>query len=224
VRAEARASAHLVIGIDGSVTQLVAFNRKAWHAGASKWDERSGVNGFSIGIELDNPGVLTRRANGWFSAWGDPVDENDVVEAVHRNGGGLRGWCAYSPEQLETAVEAASVLIRRYELKDVLGHEDVAPSRKVDPGPAFPMGSFQARVIGRQDDEPEVFETIVALNIREGAGTRYDKLPGSPLAPGTRLEVVGQEGAWRLIDVLEEVNGDTDVQGWVHGRYIRRIG
>jgi len=217
----ALASAHLVIGVDGAITQLVAFNRKAWHAGRSRWAGRDGLNNFSIGIEMDNPGVLTRRVSGWFTSWGDPVKDHNVVEAVHKNGGALRGWHTYSAPQLEAAMEAATLLVRRYGLKDVLGHEDVAPARKIDPGPAFPMDSFRARVIGRKDDEPEVFETIVDLNIRRGAGTRFDKLSVSPLPTGTRLEVLAQEGAWRLVDVLDPVNGETDVHGWVHGRYIR---
>ncbi len=67
VNPQARASAHVVIGADGEITQLVAFNRKAWHAGSSQWAGRIGVNNFSIGIELDNPGALTRRSSGWFT-------------------------------------------------------------------------------------------------------------------------------------------------------------
>lgn len=223
VNPQARASAHLVIGADGAITQLVALNRKAWHAGRSRWVGRAGLNNFSIGIELDNPGVLTHHASGWFTYWGDPVDDNYVVEAVHKNGGALRGWHTYNGAQLEAAIEVASLLVRRYGLKDVLGHEDVAPARKIDPGPAFSMDSFQARVIGREDDELEVFETMVDLNIRIGAGTQYDKLPVSPLPPSTRLEVVAQQGAWRLVDVLDPIKGETDVHGWVHGRFIRRV-
>ena len=49
----AKSAAHLVIGRDGGVTQLAAFNRVAWHAGQSQWAGRSGLNGFSIGIELE---------------------------------------------------------------------------------------------------------------------------------------------------------------------------
>ena len=91
----AKASAHLVIGTDGSVTQLVAFNRKAWHAGASHWGGRSGFNGFSIGIELDNPGILTRRGASWFSTWGDRVDEENVIEYTW-----LGAWALYPADYL----------------------------------------------------------------------------------------------------------------------------
>jgi hypothetical protein len=53
----AKASAHVVIGEDGAITQLVPFNVVAWHAGTSKWKAREGLNRYSIGIELDNPGA-----------------------------------------------------------------------------------------------------------------------------------------------------------------------
>lgn len=223
VNPDAEASAHLVIGADGEITQLVAFNRRAWHAGRSQWAGRTGLNAFSIGIELDNPGMLTRRGGGWFTVWGDPVDDSDVAEAVHKNGGELRGWHAYRADQLEAAIEAAGLLVRRYGLKGVLGHEDIAPARKIDPGPAFPMDSFRSRVMGREADEPEVFETIVALNIRRGPGAWHEKLSFSPLAAGTRLEVLTQQGAWHLVDVLDPVQDENDVHGWVHGKFIRQV-
>ena len=223
VNPDARASAHVVIGVDGSICQLVAFNRRAWHAGTSKWAGKVGLNRFSIGIELDNPGYLKKRVGGWFTIWGDPVNDSNVIEAEHKNGGPLKGWHTYSSIQLETAAMVASALVRHYELKDILGHEDVAPGRKTDPGPAYPMDSFRARVIGRTDDEPEVFETITKLNIRIGAGTQYEKLSVSPLPTGTKLDVVAKNGSWCLVDVLNKVKGEMDINGWVHQRYIRQV-
>lgn len=220
---QAQASAHLVIGRDASITQLVAFNRKAWHAGRSVWLGRSGLNGFSIGIELDNVGVLNRVGEGWQTAWGRAVGPDQVLEAAHKNGGPVRGWQSYTAVQLEAALEVGSLLARRYELKDVVGHDDIAPARKSDPGPAFPMVSFRGAVIGREDDAQDLFETVTALNIRSGPGTTHDKLPASPLPKGTRLEVLAELGSWRQVDVLDTVGGEMDVQGWVHGRYIRPV-
>ena len=54
-----KASAHLVIAADGEITQLVPFDRVAWHAGVSSWQGLTRLNGHSIGIELDNAGMLT---------------------------------------------------------------------------------------------------------------------------------------------------------------------
>ena len=217
----ARASAHLVIARDGTVTQLVPFNRKAWHAGRSRWADRERLNSWSIGIELDNHGDLIGGSGRWRTAWGRPVDDQDVVELPHKHDGKVRGWHDYSEQQLQVTAAVATALIGHYGLKDVVGHDDIAPGRKLDPGPAFPMESFRAAVLGRETDVPEVYQTTAALNIRSGPGTRHDKLPASPLPPGTRLDVLSSHGLWRKVDVLDTVGGEMDVVGWVHSRYIR---
>jgi N-acetylmuramoyl-L-alanine amidase len=221
---QAKASAHLVIGRDGSVTQLVAFNRKAWHAGRSRWADRAGLNNCSIGIELDNYGDLIGRPGNWRTAWGWPVADEHVLELSHVFDGKLRGWHAYTESQLLVAARVALALVERYGLKEILGHDDIAPGRKLDPGPAFPMASFRAAVMGRHDDSPEIYETTTALNIRKGPGTDQEKHDVSPLPEGTRLEVLSVEGLWRLVDVLDKVRGESDIIGWVHGRYIRMVG
>lgn len=221
LNADAKASAHLLIGRDGSITQLVAFNRKAWHAGVSRWAGRNGVNAFSLGIELDNPGKLERRSSGWATAWGDPISAEEVIEASHKNGGPTSGWCAYTAEQLEALRTVAATLVNKYGLKDVIGHDDIAPGRKTDPGPAFPMASLRSAVVGRREDAPELFETSTVLNIRQGPSVDDVRLDFGPLPEGTRLEVIGESGAWRQVDVLDEIDGETHRTGWVHGHYIR---
>ena len=60
---------------------------------------------------------------------------------------------AARPSSRVTALAAASLLFNHYGLRDVLGHEDIAPGRKSDPGPAFPMASFRGRIVGRSEDE-----------------------------------------------------------------------
>lgn len=147
----ANASAHLVIGRDGRIVQMVSFNRRAWHAGLSRWADLVGLNGFSIGIELDNAGRLQRRGDG---AWTHPasgrvIPANEVITATHKNETVVAGWHAYTPAQILAAERVGRTLYGRYRLIDVLGHDDIAPQRKSDPGPAFPMASFRARVFGR---------------------------------------------------------------------------
>lgn len=220
---DARASAHLVVGRDGGVTQLVPFDRVAWHAGISRWNGTEGLNHHSIGIELDNAGRLQRRGDAWRAWFGREYPVSEVVEAVHRHETRPSGWHAFTEPQIESALAAARTVLRRYGLREILGHDDISPGRKVDPGPAFPMESFRARVLGRQDDRPAVFETAVHLNIREGPGTSFSRLEGSPLPPGTRLEIQEREpgGVWCRVDVLDDVREGADLQGWVHSRYIR---
>jgi len=152
-----KASAHLVIGRDGSVTQLVPFNKKSWHAGTSEWKGLSGLNAYSIGIELDNAGKLTKTAGGAWKTWfGATIDPNDVLVAKHKNGGPLSGWHTYTPEQMEALEEVGALLFDKYGLEDAIGHDDIAPGRKTDPGPAFNMGSFRSLMVGRHNEDPEL--------------------------------------------------------------------
>ena len=219
--ADAKASAHLVIGRDGSITQLVPFNRIAWHAGTSRWEGLTGMNSHSIGIELDNAGILTRQGGKW-KAWfgGEYVDE-DVVEAVHKHESQMRGWHGYTEDQIGSTLEVGRLLVKHYKLKDVIGHDDIAPGRKQDPGPAFPIESFRAAVLGRRETDSELYRTIAHLNIRSGPGQTFDKLRDQALPPDTRLALNRREGEWCLVDVLDE-QGAPDLSGWVHGDYIRR--
>ena len=64
-----KASAHAVVGREGAIVQLVPFDVIAWHAGASTLGARTGLNKFSIGIEIDNAGRLTPTAAGDFVTW-----------------------------------------------------------------------------------------------------------------------------------------------------------
>lgn len=149
---KSKASAHVVLDRDGKVTQLVTLNRRAWHAGKSQWGELSGMNSHSIGIEIVNAGKLTHRADGSWVSWSKkPIPTNEVGLATHKNEHTQCGWHEYTEQQVEAAVALCTAMASAYSILDVLGHDDVAPNRKVDPGPLFPLDSVRARVLGRQD-------------------------------------------------------------------------
>lgn len=129
------ASAHIVIDRDGTIYQCRPFNRTCGHAGKSSWKGFLGLNSCSIGIELANAGddpALTKR---WSNL--------PPVNARHKNGGPLCPWEAYTPEQLASCEAVSKAVVARYHLDDVVGHDDIAPARKVDPGPAFPMEALR---------------------------------------------------------------------------------
>lgn len=222
----ARASAHLVIGRDGSIVQLAPFNRITWHAGVSQWAGRSGLNAFSIGIELDNAGILERVGSRWLSkASKRTYADDDVLVANHRHdrpGTPPSGWHEYTEAQLAAATEVGLLLMRKYELQDVLGHEDIAPGRKTDPGPAFPLSSFRARLIGRNDAQAEAYMTTDTLNVRAGPGSEHAILPGSPLPKGTRVEILERQDVWWRVDVLDGGPQVMDLVGWCHSRYLAK--
>ena len=105
----AEVSAHYLIDLDGSVDPLVDEDRRAWHAGVSEWGGERDVNSRAIGIELQNQGP---------------------------NGGGYHPF----PEAQMASLERLIVEIcARWSIAagDVIGHSDVAPGRKIDPGEKF---------------------------------------------------------------------------------------
>ena len=148
----ANASAHIIVGRDGTVVQMVPFDRCAWHAGRSRWAGLEGLNAHSIGIELVNAGALDRAPGGMWADWvGNRLSADDVIVARHRHESCDRGWQAFEAIQVQRALTIATALHRRYRFRNVLGHDDIAPGRKIDPGPAFPMTRFAADVFA---DEP----------------------------------------------------------------------
>ena len=218
----AKASAHVVIGRDGSVTQLVPFNRIAWHAGASSWEGLDGMNSYSLGIELDNAGRLTRHGDKWQAWFGTDYDSADVVQAVHKHESALCGWHNYTAQQIEAALQVAGLLLEKYALLDVVGHEDIAPHRKCDPGPAFPLSNLRSRLLGRTEDRTTAYKTTTSLNIRSGPGAQFDQLPGSPLPEGTTVRLISAEGSWWKVDVTS-ADMPADLEGWVSSKYLARV-
>jgi N-acetylmuramoyl-L-alanine amidase len=218
----AKASAHLLIGRDGRITQFAPFNIVAFHAGVSQFKGLVGLNQFAIGIELVNGGKLLKSGNKFIC----PVDLRkiptpEVVMATHKNETAEAAWHLYTPQQLEVAIEIAILLVRTYDLKDVVGHDDIAPMRKIDPGPAFPMSSFRSRVMGRQDETLDQFVTSTNLNIRSGPGTTFDTLT-QPLPVGTKVLVLKTEGTWSFVEVLQTVHGIMDLEGWVSSKFLKK--
>ena len=219
-----RVSAHLVIARDGSITQMVPFNREAWHAGQSRWGSVSGLNHHSIGIELDNAGHLIRSGGKWVSPLTRrSYPDSEVTVAFHKHdppGAAASGWHTYTPQQIEATLACGMALVAHYGLADVLGHDDIAPGRKRDPGPDFPLTSVRARLLGRGDDHAERYRTTARLYMRSGAGPDFSALPGTPLPPATEVEVLAKRGLWWEVDVVGEVNGVMDIVGWCHSKYL----
>lgn len=132
----ANASAHLVVERDGRVWQLASFRQVTWHAGRSAWRGRTGCNSFAVGIEMANRGP----------AVGALAEAPGVrVHAAHRHGGPVQAWERYPEAQVATVVAICAALMARYPaITEVVGHDDVAPGRKLDPGPAWNWAGFRA--------------------------------------------------------------------------------
>ena len=133
-RADVAASAHLVIGRDGQLIQLVPFNIEAWHAGESCYEGRCELNHYSIGIELDNLGQLRLEGEQFVAECGIVVPYDQVI--VEEAGRKKRFWHKYTEVQEELLAEVCGLLTECYAIRDIVGHSDVT-KRKVDPGSAL---------------------------------------------------------------------------------------
>lgn len=214
-----KVSAHLVVDLDAGITQMVPFNRRASHAGVSRWGGREGCNGFSIGIELVNPGPLRRRSDGTFVDQSGKKWERGVVEARHKHGTvDSAHWAEFSEAQLGAAREACEAIVKAYGIREIVGHDDVAPTRKVDPGPAFPMHTFQNICAPRDDDGADVYAAITDLNVRSGPGVEHPKVDGGPLVAGQHVYVVDVKGNWWHVHAQGSL-----LEGWVSSRFLRNI-
>ena len=111
----AKVSAHYLVDEDGAVHRLVDETRRAWHAGRAVWRGCADVNGASIGVELVNPGHAF-------------------------------GYRPFPDAQMEAVIALAREIIARHPIpaRNVVGHSDVAPARRADPGELFDWARLAA--------------------------------------------------------------------------------
>ena len=139
----AKVSAHYLIEEDGRVFQLVDEGNRAWHAGVSCWFGNNNLNDRSIGIELVNPG--------------------------HEF-----GYRSFPEAQMQALIGLSRDILARYSItaRNVVGHSDVAPTRKKDPGELFDWQALAAAGIGlwpvkgkKSDLEPTVLLKQIGYNV-----------------------------------------------------------
>ncbi|KJZ36711.1 N-acetylmuramoyl-L-alanine amidase [Pseudomonas sp. B21-040] len=119
-------SSHYLIGDDKGATiyKLMDENYRAWHAGESEWQGRTWLNSSSIGIEIVNPGFKDTPTG--------------------------RQWYPYSEDQVQSLIVLLKDISKRYHInpRAIIGHSDIAPGRKLDPGPLFPWKRLAAEGLG----------------------------------------------------------------------------
>jgi len=127
--ADAEVSAHYLIDEGGTICQMVDEQNRAWHAGVAYWRGETKINARSIGIELVNPG--------------------------HEF-----GYRAFADAQMDAAITLAEDILSRHPIpaRNVVGHSDVAPTRKADPGELFDWQRLAGLGIGLWPDEADVLE------------------------------------------------------------------
>lgn len=121
---DAKVSAHYMVEEDGTVFQLVDEVHRAWHAGVSQWAGETNINSNSIGIEIVN-------------------------------GGHDYGLPEFPDVQIKSVIDLSQAIMNRHNMsaKTVLGHSDIAPGRKQDPGEKFPWERLAGEGIGHWPKE-----------------------------------------------------------------------
>ncbi len=123
------------------------------------------------------------------------------------------------------------LLCRQYGITCIVGHEEIAPDRKVDPGPAFPLDKLRSRMLG--DAEPSHVDVTESntqintfdvpqpavvraskLNVRSGPGTHYEK-QGLPLLAGDKVEIIEVKKGWAKVE--------RTTTGWVSEQYLATV-
>ncbi|RZJ05780.1 MAG: N-acetylmuramoyl-L-alanine amidase [Brevundimonas sp.] len=190
---EAKVSAHYVVDEDGAILRLVNEERRAWHAGRGAWQGETDCNAASIGIEIVNPG--------------------------HEF-----GYRAFPDAQIDAVVSLVSDIRTRWTIADtrIIGHSDLAPDRKQDPGELFPWKRLASVGHGLWFDPAP--ERIAALGNplspgEDGIGVivlrsalhrlGYGLKPGGDYDEETRLTVEAFQRHWRPEKVDGIADGET---------------
>lgn len=165
-------SAHYLINAaPPTIYQLVDENRRAWHAGVSEWQGRTWLNATTIGIELINQGYF------------------DTPKG--------RYWQPYAQPQIDALIVLLKDIMQRHQLPpgSIIGHSDIAPQRKVDPGPLFPWKQLadaglmpwpDAAVVAREQAVFTVSPPDVAWFQQQLAGLGYEVPNTGELDDATR--------------------------------------
>ena len=135
--ADAKVSAHYMVEEDGRIFQLVDEERRAWHAGLSEWQGETNINSCSIGIEIVNGGHDWPNADGSLPPFPDA--------------------------QIIAVIALCKDIESRHGRLTLLGHSDIAPMRKIDPGEHFPWSGLAAAGLGywpevQSDDRRVLFD------------------------------------------------------------------
>jgi N-acetylmuramoyl-L-alanine amidase len=185
----AKVSAHYLVEEDGRVFALVAEERRAWHAGRAFWRGETDINARSIGVEIVNPG----------HEW---------------------GYRPFPDAQIAAVIELLDDLRTRWTIDDarLVGHSDVAPDRKEDPGELFPWKRLSeaghglwaepapapGAALGEGDEGPGVFALQAGLT-RLG----YDSAPSGRYDSMTATIVRAFQRHWRQDRVDGLADGET---------------
>lgn len=218
-------STHLLIGRDGRVVQFLPFDRIAHHSGFSWWEQQSNLNKSSIGIELENAGLLRRKDNRW-QRHKIIIPDKEVKQDVHwkqyvpKDPARFPGWQKFPKVQLDVALNIVRALVEGYSsIEEILGHDDVNLRNRYDPGPLFPMERFRNKLFGRKKPHIEEYfinhETDIYANFQGRLPNTKQRTFDAPLPVNSWVRVIRQEEDFSLVAVIKSQNQNVKGTGWI---------
>lgn len=189
---DAKVSAHYMVEQDGRIFQLVDEESRAWHAGVSEWQGETNINSNSIGIEIVNGGHDWPNADGSLPPFPD--------------------------EQIIAVIALCKDIESRHGQLTLLGHSDIAPMRKIDPGEHFPWYGLAAAGLGHW---PDVQSEDRRILFEPGTRDRGVAILQSGLAHigyGARVTGVMDDATVKIVEALQrryrpdQVDGLVDIQ------------
>ncbi len=190
-------SCHYYITRSGKVIHMVPDLYIAWHAGISSWRKNVSLNKYSIGIEISNPG--------------------------HEH-----GYRKFNENQIKSLIKISKRIIKKYKInkKNILGHSDIAPLRKKDPGEKFPWKFLHKNKIG-------IWHNLDSKNIKnlrgKISGLYLDNFKNFLKKIGYRIEYSNSRQLKRLTQIFqmrfrpELINGKCDLECYEIAKSLKNI-
>lgn len=204
----ASVSAHFIVDRDGTIIQGRAINSVANHAGRSSYKGLHGLNQYSLGIEISNRGYSVAPVDGW-------------VRAAHKN---APDWFVYWEPYPDAQIAAvrdlcAALCVACPSIAWIAGHDDVAPVRKIDPGPLLPIRMIRDFALSKRSESGGNEMTVTAddgLYLRSRPDRSSQAL--ALLPDGTTVRPMSRVGDW--VQVTTRNRAGKSITGFVHKAFI----
>lgn len=186
---EAKVSAHYMVFEDGTIARLVDEDKRAWHAGVSEWAGETNINSASVGIEIVN-------------------------------GGHDYGLPDFPDVQINAVIALSKAVMKRHAIhpKNVLGHSDIAPDRKQDPGEKFPWQGLAAAGVGMWPDHIDEDKRLLFENGSRDRGVAIIQSGLAHIGYGARVTGVFDTATQTIVEAFQrrfrpaKIDGLIDMQ------------
>lgn len=194
---------------------IIHYDASETAEGAIKWlTTKRPKDNVSAHLHISRSGEVVQMVPFNVVAWHAGASEWKGLKGMNNYSLGIElqntGTQEYTEVQIKALTEASKAMVEAYQLLDVVGHYDVSPTRKIDPGKQFPMVELRRSIFGNT-----ILKTVTAdmLNLRSGAGQDFSIV--TQLSKGTRVNVLSEKDNWSEVFICGQ-----NVRGWVSTKFI----